>query len=63
MILPSPISTHVELLGGADGVRPLVDRFYDLVDTSPEAVNLRSLHAASLKSSREKLTGYLTQPA
>lgn len=47
-------------LGGADGVRALVDRFYDLMDASPEAADVRTLHAASLKRSREKLYEYLT---
>jgi hemoglobin len=47
-------------LGGADGVRALVDRFYDLMDTAPEAAEIRALHAESLKRSREKLYEYLT---
>ena len=47
-------------LGGADGVRSLVDRFYDLMDSSPEAADVRTLHAPSLKRSREKLYEYLT---
>ena len=46
-------------MGGEEGIRRLVDRFYDLMDTSPEAVHVRALHAASLKSSREKLFLYL----
>lgn len=49
-----------ELLGGLEGVRALVDRFYDLMDTAPEAADIRKLHAASLKRSREKLFEYLT---
>lgn len=47
--------THYDSLGGEAGIRALVDRFYDLMDTSPEAANVRALHAASLKVSREKL--------
>lgn len=49
-----------EALGGEPGVRALVDRFYDLMDSSPEAATIRALHAASLKASRDKLTMYLT---
>lgn len=49
-----------EQLGGEEGIRRLVDRFYDLMDSSPEAANVRALHAASLKRSREKLFMYLT---
>jgi len=47
-------------MGGDAGIRRLVDRFYDLMDTSPEATNVRRLHAASLKASREKLYLYLS---
>jgi hemoglobin len=52
--------THYELLGGESGVRQLVDRFYDLMDSAPEAQHVRALHAASLKASREKLFLYLS---
>jgi hemoglobin len=52
--------TPYELLGGDAGIRRLVDRFYDLIDTAPEAATIRALHAASLKTSREKLYMYLT---
>lgn len=51
--------SHFELLGGETGIRQLVDRFYDLMDSAPEAANVRALHAASLKQSREKLFLYL----
>ena len=49
-----------ELLGGEKGVRSLVDRFYDLMDSAPEAQNIRSLHAKSLNQSREKLFMFLS---
>ena len=52
--------THYELLGGDEGIRRLVDRFYDVMDSAPEATNVRALHATSLKASREKLYLYLT---
>jgi hemoglobin len=55
---PAPLP--FDLIGGADGVRRLVDRFYDLMDTAPEAAHIRALHAASLKVSREKLYLFLT---
>lgn len=57
---PPPSPTHYELAGGADGLLRLVDRFYDLMDSAPEAVNVRALHATSLKASREKLFLYLS---
>jgi hemoglobin len=55
-----PTATHYDSLGGEDGIRQLVDRFYDLMDSAPEAVHVRALHAASLKVSREKLRLFLT---
>src|SRR5215207_5510423 len=58
MTAPSP--TPYEQMGGDAGIRRLVDRFYDLMDTAPEAATIRALHAASLKASREKLYLYLT---
>jgi hemoglobin len=51
--------TPYELLGGDAGIRSIVDRFYDLMDTAPEAATIRRLHAASLKASRDKLYLYL----
>ncbi|MBI2795277.1 MAG: group II truncated hemoglobin [Gemmatimonadetes bacterium] len=58
MTIPEP--TPYDLLGGEAGVRALVDRFYDLMDSSPEAAHVRALHAASLKQSREKLYLFLS---
>lgn len=49
-----------EMLGGEPGLRSLVNRFYDLVDSAPEARNIRSLHAKSLHQSREKLFMFLS---
>jgi len=49
-----------ELIGGETGLKSLVDRFYDIVDTAPEAMELRALHAKSLKRSREKLFMFLS---
>jgi hemoglobin len=49
-----------ELIGGETGLRALVDRFYDLMDTSPEASKIRAFHAKSLKQSREKLFMFLS---
>jgi hemoglobin len=49
-----------DALGGEAGIRALVDHFYDLMETAPEAETIRRLHAASLKRSREKLFEYLT---
>jgi hemoglobin len=52
-------SSMYELLGAEAGLRSLVDRFYDIMDSSPEAERIRSFHAKSLKQSREKLFLFL----
>lgn len=52
--------TLYELLGSENGVRQLVDRFYDLMDSAPEAAELRALHPKNLKPSREKLFMFLS---
>jgi len=49
-----------ELIGGEAELRALVDRFYDLMDSSPEAAKIRSFHPKSLKRSREKLFMFLS---
>lgn len=49
-----------ELLGGNEGVRRLVDRFYDVMDSDPKAKGIRDLHPADLASSREKLYLFLS---
>ena len=48
-----------EFLGREDGIRALVDRFYDLMDTLPEATKIRAMHPPDLTSSRQKLTEFL----
>ena len=58
--MSSPAPTPFEQMGGEAGIRRLVDRFYDLMDSAPEAATIRALHATSLKASREKLFMFLT---
>jgi hemoglobin len=53
-------SSLYEMLGGETGLRFLVDRFYDLMDSSPEAEKIRSFHPRSLEQSREKLFMFLS---
>jgi hemoglobin len=52
--------TPYDILGGESGVRALVDRFYDLMDTVPEYYGIRRLHPESLKGSRDKFFMYLS---
>ncbi|MFY8126505.1 MAG: group II truncated hemoglobin [Hydrogenophaga sp.] len=53
-------TTPYEGLGGADAVRRLVDRFYDLMDELPETYGLRQLHPADLTGSRQSLFEFLS---
>lgn len=49
-----------DLIGGADRLRELVDRFYDLMDLEPEFSGIRAMHPAALDSSRDKLYWFLS---
>ncbi len=49
-----------ELIGGETGLRSLVDHFYDLMDSSPEAAKIRAFHGKSLEPSRDKLYMFLS---
>lgn len=54
-------ATPYELLGGTEAaVRRIVDGFYDLMDTAPEARELRAMHAADLGPMRDRLTWFLS---
>jgi hemoglobin len=49
-----------ELIGGETGLRSLVDRFYDVMDSSPEAAKVRAIHPSDLSQSRNKLFMFLS---
>ncbi|MEK8088500.1 group II truncated hemoglobin [Thermithiobacillus plumbiphilus] len=53
-------ATPYEKIGGEAGVEKLVNRFYDLMDSLPEAREVRAIHAKSLKGSRRKLILFLS---
>lgn len=46
--------------GGLEGITRLVDRFYDLMDSLPEAKTLRAMHSRDLTDSRQKLVYFLS---
>lgn len=52
--------TPYELIGGESGVKELVDRFYDYMDTETDASTVRAMHAKSLRVSRDKLYLFLS---
>ena len=53
-------TTFYDHIGGEPTVRRLVDRFYELMDTLPEAYGVRKLHPADLSGSAQKLFMYLS---
>lgn len=52
-------TTPFERIGGEPAVRRLVKRFYELMDTLPEAYGIRKLHQPDLGSAEEKLFMFL----
>lgn len=52
--------TPYQVLGGAEKLRALVDRFYQLMDTQPEYYAIRKLHPQDLSGSTEKLYLFLS---
>lgn len=57
---PGPQHTPHELIGGAAQLRALVDKFYDLMDVTPEYYVIRKLHPDDLSGSRDKLYMFLS---
>jgi len=55
-----------QAFGGADGVRTLTDRFYDLMELEPQYRALRNMHGEDMTLIREKLyeffSGWLGGP-
>ncbi|HMM76355.1 MAG TPA: group II truncated hemoglobin [Gammaproteobacteria bacterium] len=45
--------------GGEDGIRRLVDDFYDAMERLPAAAAIRAMHPADLTSARDKLARFL----
>ena len=52
--------TLYSIIGGADRVRELVDRFYDLMELEPEFAGIRAMHPSPMDGSRDKLYMFLS---
>jgi hemoglobin len=52
--------TPYAMLGGAEAVRALVERFYDLMDLEAVYADLRRVHGSDLTAARDKLTWFLS---
>ena len=55
----APTDTVFQTLGGEEGIRLLVDRFYDVMEVDSDLKLLREVHGASLTQARDKLFWYL----
>lgn len=51
---------HYASIGGETRIRELVERFYQLMDSLPEAETVRAMHARDLRGSKEKLFMFLS---
>lgn len=52
--------TPYQIIGEEAGVKKLVTKFYDEMDSNPKMKLIRDLHAKSLDSSRQKLFEFLS---
>ncbi len=52
--------SHYERIGGAEKVRALVHRFYQIMDELPESYGIRKMHAENLQGSEDKLFKFLS---
>jgi hemoglobin len=53
------VQTHFDAIGGQSKIDELVTRFYDLMESLPEAAAIRALHE-DMPRAREKLRLFLT---
>ncbi len=56
----SPEKTPYQLLGGETGVKALANRFYDIMETTPEAAELYAVHPQPLDDIRLKFFEFLS---
>ncbi|NKB76176.1 MAG: globin [Gammaproteobacteria bacterium] len=54
------LDASYQAAGEYDGLVVLVDRFYDYMDTLPEAKIIRDMHPDDLEESKEKLARFLS---
>ena len=56
----APLITPFEMVGGEAGLRRIVNRFYDIMDTNSAAAELRAMHAPDLAPVRELLFQFMS---
>jgi hemoglobin len=52
--------TPYGLVGGEEGVRRLVDRFYEIMDEEPAAAGIRAMHGADLAPIRQRFFEFMS---
>lgn len=57
---PAPAATPYDLIGGEATVRRLADRFYEIMDSDPDAGRIRAMHGADLAPIRQLLFEFLS---
>ncbi|WP_068070634.1 group II truncated hemoglobin [Novosphingobium lentum] len=55
----APPATPFERIGGHAGLKAIVERFYDLMDSDPAYAPLRAMHAPDLAPMRHSLASFL----
>lgn len=55
-----PPATPYALAGGAESLRRLVTRFYEIMDSAPEAAGIRAMHGTDLGPVSDSLFEYLS---
>ncbi len=56
----TPRLTPYQIIGGEVVVRRIANRFYDIMDSAPEAASIRALHGHDLTAVRERLFEFLS---
>ena len=59
-VAPVSPNPHYQLMGGEAGLRQLVERFYQLMDSVPAAKEIRAMHPQDLTLSKERLFMFLS---
>ena len=54
------ILSHYDRIEGAEKIRTLVHRFYQIMDELPETYGIRKMHAENLQHSEDKLFKFLS---
>jgi hemoglobin len=53
-------TTFYEVVGGEEGLRQLVTRFYEIMNSEPKAAGIRAMHKPDLSEANEKLFLFLS---